>query len=122
VPEFEFSVNFVGFVDSLPEGELERKRIAFSTPGIIELVQHYGTEKQEGKIYCNGNEEVGKGYGHFAVLVDDVASACERFRSLGVVFAKELKEGPYHTFAFITDPDGYFIEVQYKQDIKTELS
>lgn len=59
--------------------------------------------------------EHGNAYGHFAVSVEDVAAERERLAQLG--FAPgEVKSMPHDgkdfaQFFFITDPDGYKIEV-----------
>ncbi|KAI8888149.1 hypothetical protein K501DRAFT_329972 [Backusella circina FSU 941] len=88
VPGFELSVHSVGYVDSLPKDEKEKTACFYSNWNKIIIT-----------MLC-GNEEIGKGYGHVAVLVDNIVNACERFKILGVVFAKELKEGPYHSLAY----------------------
>ncbi|GAB7363398.1 hypothetical protein MBLNU230_g3675t1 [Neophaeotheca triangularis] len=89
--------------------------------GILELTYNYGTEKQEGKVYHNGNDEP-QGFGHVAVAVDDLEKACERFESKGVDWKKRLTDGRMKNVAFVLDPDGYWIEViqneRYKQGQK----
>lgn len=58
---------------------------------------------------------LGDGYGHLAVSVDDVRAEHARFRELGLNPGKlsELnRDGKlFGLFFFITDPDGYKIEV-----------
>lgn len=44
-------------------------------------------------------------------MVPDVDKACERFEKLGVNFIKRPQDGKMKTIAFITDPDGYWIEI-----------
>lgn len=44
-------------------------------------------------------------------MVPDVDKACERFESLNVNFIKRPQDGNMKTIAFITDPDGYWIEI-----------
>lgn len=44
-------------------------------------------------------------------MVPDVDKACERFESLGVNFIKRPTDGKMKTIAFVTDPDGYWIEI-----------
>lgn len=41
----------------------------------------------------------------------NVDEACERFEKLNVNFIKRPKDGKMKTIAFITDPDGYWIEI-----------
>lgn len=57
----------------------------------------------------------GTGYGHVAVVVDDVAAEYARLQGLGYEPApvKEFKRGEelLARFFFIQDPDGYKIEV-----------
>lgn len=73
---------------------------------------NWGTENQPDFAYNNGNgDNIGKGFGHTSVLVDDLKEACKRLESLGVKFHKKLTEGGVHTIAFIADPDDYWIEV-----------
>jgi lactoylglutathione lyase len=38
-------------------------------------------------------------------------AACERFEALGVKFVKKPDDGKMKGLAFITDPDGYWIEI-----------
>ncbi|MDR5780567.1 VOC family protein [Caballeronia sp. LZ065] len=61
----------------------------------------------------------GDGYGHFAVVVDDVHAERERLVGLGMTpkDVKEFKDGTGELIArffFIEDPDGYKIEVLEK--------
>jgi lactoylglutathione lyase len=65
-----------------------------------------------------GREEpydLGTGYNHMALVVDDIDSALAALRPLGV----EAEQPPYHPggradlplIAFVADPDGYRIEL-----------
>ncbi|GJE26208.1 VOC family protein [Methylobacterium organophilum] len=58
---------------------------------------------------------LGDGYGHFAVTVEDVEAEHARFEREGLPATpvKALKHGdtPLAKFFFTTDPDGYKIEV-----------
>lgn len=73
---------------------------------------NWGTESQPDFAYNNGNkDDVGRGFGHTSVLVDDLKEACKRLESLGVKFYKKPTEGGIHTVAFIADPDDYWVEV-----------
>ena len=63
----------------------------------------------------NDAYDLGDGYGHLAVSVDDVAAEHERFLQLGLTVGKLVdmpRDGkPFARFFFATDPDGYKIEV-----------
>lgn len=65
---------------------------------------NYGTEKKEGPIYHNGNDEP-QGFGHIAVTVPDIEAACARFEELKVPFKKRLQDGKMHNIAFILGED-----------------
>lgn len=62
--------------------------------------------------------DLGDGYGHIALTVDDVAAEHARFQREGLPATdlKELKIGdtPFARFFFATDPDGYKIEVMQR--------
>ncbi len=57
--------------------------------------------------------DLGTGYGHVALAVDDVYAACERIRERGGKVTREpgpMKQGTT-VLAFVEDPDGYKIEL-----------
>lgn len=59
--------------------------------------------------------ELGNGYGHLAVTVDDLNAEHARMKQEGLAVG-DLKDFPYKgrpfaRFFFVTDPDGYKIEV-----------
>ena len=62
--------------------------------------------------------DLGNGYGHLAVVVDDVEAEYARFIADGLTVGKlvDFKNGdvPVAKFFFATDPDGYRIEVIQK--------
>lgn len=65
-----------------------------------------------------GREEpydLGNGYGHLAVSVEDVDAEYKRFTDLGLTVGKlvdmQREDRPFARFFFVTDPDGYKIEV-----------
>lgn len=62
--------------------------------------------------------DLGDGYGHLAVVVDDVEAEHARFTREGLTVGKlvDFKNGdvPIAKFFFATDPDGYKIEVIQK--------
>ena len=56
--------------------------------------------------------DLGNGFGHIAVEVDDIAAACDRVREHGGMVTREpgpMKHGTT-VIAFVQDPDGYKIE------------
>ncbi|KAI9482974.1 MAG: lactoylglutathione lyase [Benjaminiella poitrasii] len=110
-PENKFTLYFLAYLDSIPEDEAEKKKLAFSISGVLELTHNWGTENQADFSYASGNKDPGRGFGHTAILVDNIEKACERFESLGVNFVKKLSDGNMKSIAFITDPDGYWVEV-----------
>ncbi|OSX65755.1 hypothetical protein POSPLADRAFT_1038373 [Postia placenta MAD-698-R-SB12] len=84
----------------------------FAREGVLELTHNHGTESDASFAgYASGNTDPGKGFGHIAITVPDVAAACARFERLGVPFKKKLTDGSMKDIAFILDPDGYWIEV-----------
>ncbi|KAE8713455.1 Lactoylglutathione lyase [Hibiscus syriacus] len=97
VAELKFTLYFMGYEDvsTAPSDRIDRTVWTFSKPATIELTQ-----------IPPGNSEP-LGFGHIGITVDDTFKACERFASLGVEFAKTPEDG----FAFIKDPDGYWIEI-----------
>lgn len=132
----KFTLYFLAYVDSVPESEEEKRKLCFSMPGVLELTQqvslfawwrvntgkltsvfslhcsNWGTENDANFAYANGNKEPGRGFGHIAVLVDDINAACERFEQLNVKYIKRLTDGSMKHIAFIADPDEYWIEVR----------
>jgi lactoylglutathione lyase len=63
----------------------------------------------------HGAYELGNGYGHLAVSVDDLAAAHETISAIGAactpVRELALNGKTVGKFFFVTDPDGYKIEV-----------
>lgn len=88
--ECKYSLAFVGYAEA-PEGS------------VIELTYNWGVDS-----YNNGNA-----YGHIAIEVDDLYAACDAIRNNGGEITRE--PGPVNggvtEIAFITDPDGYAIEL-----------
>jgi len=89
-PEGEFTLAFVGYGD-----EAENT--------VIELTYNWGTD----------NYEVGDGFGHIAIEVDDVYAAVAEVKARGGKVIREA--GPMNAgttiIAFVEDPDGYQIEL-----------
>ncbi|MBP1846277.1 lactoylglutathione lyase [Rhizobium petrolearium] len=59
--------------------------------------------------------DLGNGYGHLAVSVEDIDAEYRRFVDLGLPVGKlvdmQHNGKPFARFFFVTDPDGYKIEV-----------
>ncbi len=89
-PEGKFTLAFLGYGD-----EAENT--------VIELTYNWGVE----------HYELGTGFGHIAIEVDDVYAAAERIRERGGKIIRE--PGPMNAgttvIAFVEDPDGYPIEL-----------
>ncbi|NCF10527.1 MAG: lactoylglutathione lyase [Gammaproteobacteria bacterium] len=89
-PDGEFTLAFLGFADD-------------ADGPVIELTYNWGTETYD----------LGDGYGHVAIEVDDVYSACEAIRTRGGKILRDA--GPMNAgttiIAFVEDPDGYPIEL-----------
>jgi lactoylglutathione lyase len=91
-------------------------RIAFPDFTLVYLAEEAGGFELELTIN-NGRTEynLGDGYGHLAVVVDDLDAEYARFTAEGLPVGKlvDFKNGdtPVGRFFFATDPDGYKIEV-----------
>lgn len=94
--QYQYTLAFLGYDD-----------IAHST--VLELTYNWGVESYEH----------GEAFGHIAIEVDDVYSACEKIKLLGGVVSREPGpvKGGSTEIAFVQDPDGYAIElIQAKED------
>ena len=89
-PEQKYSLAFVGYGD-------ERSQ------AVLELTYNYGVDKYE----------LGSAFGHIAIGVDDVYATCEKIRAVGGNVTREPGpvKGGTTVIAFVTDPDGYKIEL-----------
>ena len=114
VEDMRFSLYFLAFLgegESVPDDPAERARFVFTRETTLELTHNWGTESDPDFAgYHSGNDEP-RGFGHLGVSVPDVAAACARFEALGVPFRKRPDEGKMRDIAFVTDPDGYWIEI-----------
>jgi lactoylglutathione lyase len=93
-PEGKFTLAFVGFHDEA-EG------------AVLELTWNWGVD----------NYEIGSGYGHVALEVDDAYAACAEIKRRGGDVTREagpMKHGST-ILAFVQDPDGYKIELIQKK-------
>ena len=78
----------------------------------------YGTNPEHAEIELTYNHgvssyELGTAYGHIAIAVPDAAAACDRIRAGGGAVTREAGpvQGGTTVIAFVTDPDGYKIEL-----------
>jgi len=115
----KFSLYFLAYVPQdviLPEDTHEKAKWVFNFPGpFVELTHNWGTENDPNFSYHNGNKEP-KGFGHLAIVVPDVYKCVERLEKEGVKIVKKPDDGKMKGFAFIEDPDGYWIEVLKDND------
>jgi len=77
----------------------------------------YGNEDQEAVLelthnWDTGKYDMGNGYGHVALEVDDAYKACEEVKKRGGKVTREAGPMKHGTtvIAFVEDPDGYKIE------------
>jgi lactoylglutathione lyase len=89
-PEQKYSLAFVGYGKNPDHAE-------------IELTYNYGVDRYE----------LGTAYGHIALGVPDVHGACAKIRANGGNVTREPGpvKGGTTVIAFVTDPDGYKIEL-----------
>ncbi len=89
-PEGKFTLAFLGYGDE-------------SEQSAIELTYNWGVD----------HYDLGTGYGHIAIEVDDVYTACNEIKKMGGKVVREA--GPMNAgstiIAFVSDPDGYMIEI-----------
>ncbi|XP_071690377.1 lactoylglutathione lyase-like [Rutidosis leptorrhynchoides] len=118
-PDMKFSLYFLGYEDtsSAPQDPIERTVWTFDKMATIELTHNWETENDRKFLgYHNGNSQL-LGFGHIGITVDDIYTACRRFESLHVNFVKNPDGGKMKGIAFITDPDGYWIEIFDRKNI-----
>ena len=89
-PDYKYSLAFVGYGNNPDHAELE-------------LTFNWGVE----------NYEMGTAYGHLAIAVEDAHAACEKIRNADGKVTREAGpvKGGTTVIAFITDPDGYKVEL-----------
>ncbi len=88
--EYKYTLAFVGYEGNPAQAE-------------IELTYNWGTDKYE----------MGTAYGHIALGVPDVYAACDKIKASGGNVTREAGpvKGGATVIAFVTDPDGYKIEL-----------
>jgi lactoylglutathione lyase len=89
-PEGRFTLAFVGYGDE-------------STTAVLELTHNWDTSSYE----------IGTGYGHIALGVDDIQATCEAMAAKGgrVVRPPGAMKHGTTVIAFVEDPDGYKVEL-----------
>lgn len=89
-PDGKFTLAFIGYGDE-------------SENTVIELTHNWDTN----------NYDIGNGYGHIAIEVDDVYKATDAIKHRGGKIIRDA--GPMNAgttiIAFVEDPDGYEIEL-----------
>ena len=88
--EYKYSLAFVGYGKNPEHAE-------------IELTHNWGVE----------NYDMGSAFGHIALGVPDAYAACEKIKAAGGNVTREAGpvKGGATVIAFVTDPDGYKIEL-----------
>ena len=119
--EAKFNLYFLGYPGSygVPDPNESKNGVnpLAGKEGLLELTWNYGTEKEEGQIYHNGNDEP-QGFGHICVSVDDLDAACKYMDEKNVNWKKRLTDGRMKNVAFVLDPDNYWIEVIQNEKLK----
>ena len=89
-PEYQYTLAFLGFEANPAQAELE-------------LTYNYGVETYD----------MGTAYGHIALGVPDAKAACDKIRAAGGTITREAGpvKGGSTVIAFVTDPDGYKVEL-----------
>jgi len=89
-PEGKFTLAFVGYAEE-------------SECAVLELTYNWETD----------HYDLGNGFGHIAIEVDDVYKAAEEIKERGGEVVREAgpMQGGTTVIAFVKDPDGYMIEL-----------
>jgi lactoylglutathione lyase len=89
-PEYKYTLAFVGYEANPAQCELE-------------LTYNWGVD----------HYDLGTAYGHIALGVEDVYAACAKIKAAGGNITREAGpvKGGNTLIAFVTDPDGYKIEL-----------
>ncbi len=94
-PEYKYTLAFVGYGNNPNHAELE-------------LTYNWGVDKYD----------LGTAYGHLAISAEDIYAACDSVRANGGNVTREAGpvKGGSTVIAFVTDPDGYKIELIERKD------
>ncbi|MCX9157724.1 lactoylglutathione lyase [Niveibacterium sp. 24ML] len=89
-PDGKFTLAFIGYQEE-------------SEGAVIELTHNWGVESYE----------LGSGYGHIALEVEDAYAACAEIKARGGIVTREAGPMKHGTtvIAFVQDPDGYKVEL-----------
>ncbi|MDD2882071.1 MAG: lactoylglutathione lyase [Rhodoferax sp.] len=98
-PEYKYTLAFVGYGSNPDHAELE-------------LTYNYGVD----------HYDLGTAYGHIALAVPDAKAACDKIRAAGGNVTREAGavKGGSTVIAFVTDPDGYKIELIERKDTASD--
>lgn len=94
-PEYKYSLAFLGYGSNPDHAELE-------------LTYNWGTDSYD----------LGTAYGHIAISAEDIYATCDQVRAAGGNITREPGpvKGGTTVIAFITDPDGYKVELIERKD------
>lgn len=94
-PEYKYKLAFVGYGNNPDHAELE-------------LTYNYGVDSYD----------IGTAYGHIALSAEDIYAVCEQVRAKGGNITREPGpvKGGTTVIAFVTDPDGYKVELIQRKD------
>ena len=94
-PEYKYSLAFVGYEGNPAQAE-------------IELTYNHGVESYD----------IGTAFGHIALGVPDTYAAVEKIKAAGGNVTREAGpvKGGTTVIAFVTDPDGYKIELIQRKE------
>lgn len=95
-PEYKYTLAFIGYGKNPEHAE-------------IELTYNWGVESYE----------MGTAFGHIALGVADAYAACEKIKAAGGSVTREAGpvKGGNTVIAFVTDPDGYKIELIQRKEL-----
>ena len=94
-PEYKYSLAFVGYEGNPAQAE-------------IELTYNHGVS----------HYDIGTAYGHIALAVPDAYAAVDKIKAAGGNVTREAGpvKGGTTVIAFVTDPDGYKIELIQRKE------
>ena len=93
--EYKYTLAFLGYGSNPDHAELE-------------LTYNWGVDRYE----------LGTAYGHIALSAEDIYATCDQVRAAGGNISREPGpvKGGTTVIAFITDPDGYKVELIQRKD------